>query len=123
MWRDNLGKTYQKVIVLQALLATISSIAAWVASGQASAISAAVGGAAVLSGSLVYAVLARESRMLAASAGKILARHLIAEAAKVFVILTFMLASLASGWFVAGWLIAAMAVTLLGHLLALMTIR
>ncbi len=123
MLRDGLGQTYQKVIFAQALLAASTIVVALVASGQAAAVSGLTGSVAVLTGSLVYAVLARESKVSAVSAGRVLGRHLLAEAAKVLAVLTIVLAALASGWFVAGWLLAAMGVTLLGHWLALLIIR
>ena len=98
-------------------------LVAQLASGKAAAVSVVTGAAAVLSGSLVYAVLARHSKVSAVSAGRVLGRHLLAEAAKVLVMLAIVLLAMASGWFVAGWLIAAMAVTLLGHWLALLSIQ
>ena len=123
MLRDELGQTYLKVIFSQALLTAATVTVALVASGQAAAVSGLAGGVAVLFGSLAYAALARESKVSAVSAGRVLGRHLLAEAAKVLVVLTLMFAALASGWFVAGWLLAAMGVTLLGHWLALLIIR
>ena len=123
MLRDGLGQTYQKVIFAQVLLAAVTVAVALVAGGQAAAVSGLTGGVAVLTGSVAYAVLARESKVSAVSAGRVLGRHLLAEAAKVLVVLTLMFAALASGWFVAGWLLAAMGVTLLGHWLALLIIR
>ena len=123
MLRDGLGRIYQKVIFAQVLLAAITSIAALISSGQAAAVSALTGGAAVLVGSLAYAALARQSRVSAVSGGRVLGRHLLAEAAKVFLVLILTFAALASGWFVAGWVLAAMGVTLLGHWLALLIIR
>ena len=98
-------------------------LVAQLASGKAAAVSVLAGAAAVLSGSLVYAALARHSKVSAVSAERVLGRHLLAEAAKVLVVLAIVLLAMASGWFVAGWLIAAMAVTLLGHWLALLSIQ
>lgn len=123
MLRDGLGLTYQKVIFAQALLAVLTVIVALLVGGQTAAMSGLIGAIAVLAGSLVYAALARESKVSAVSAGRVLGRHLLAEVAKVLVVLTVVLVALASGWFVAGWLIAAMGVTLLGHWLALLIIR
>jgi F0F1-type ATP synthase assembly protein I len=121
--RDGLGQTYKKVIFAQVLLAASTIIVALLVSGQTAAVSGLIGAVAVLTGSLVYTALARESKVSAVSAGRVLGRHLLAEAAKVLVVLTIVLVALASGWFVAGWLIAAMGVTLLGHWLALLIIR
>ena len=123
MLQDGLGKIYQKVIFTQALLAGFMVLVAQLASGKSAAVSVLTGAVAVLSGTLVYAVLARHSKVSAVSAGRVLGRHLLAEAAKVLVVLVIVLLAMASGWFVAGWLIAAMAVTLLGHWLALLSIQ
>ena len=123
MLQDGLGKIYQKVIFTQALLAGFMVLVAQLASGKAAAVSVLTGAVAVLSGTLVYAVLARHSKVSAVSAGRVLGRHLLAEAAKVLIVLVIVLLAMASGWFVAGWLIAAMAVTLLGHWLALLSIQ
>lgn len=123
MLRDGLGRIYQKVIFAQALLAAVTAIVALISGGQAAAVSALTGGAAVLVGSLAYAVLARLSKVSAVSGGRVLGRHLLAEAAKVSLVLILTFAALASGWFVAGWVLAAMGVTLLGHWLALLIIR
>lgn len=123
MLTDALGQTYRKVIVTQALLTCLMMIIALVFAGFSAAQSVLVGGVTVLIGSILYAALARESKVSAVSAGRVLGRHLAAEAAKVLVILTLVLASLASGWFVAGWLLAAMGVALMGHWLALLIIK
>lgn len=123
MLRDALGRTYRKVIFLQALLTASSAIAAFFVAGSISAMSALSGGAAVLVGNIAYAAVARESKVSAVSAGRVLGRHLLAEVAKMLVILSLLLVSLASGVFVAGWVIAAAGVALLGHWLALLIIR
>lgn len=123
MLRDALGRTYQKVIFVQAVLAVVATLAALLVAGGMAAVSALTGGVAVLVGSVAYTWLAREAKVSAVSAGRVLGRHLFAEAAKVLAIVTLILAALASGWFVAAWLLAAMAVTLLGHWLALLIIR
>ena len=123
MLRDGLGQTYEKVIFAQAMLAALVVFLALIAGGHADALSAFTGGGVVMTGSLAYAALARESKVSAVSAGRVLGRHLLAEMAKVLVVLTLMFAALASGWFVASWLLVAMGVTLLGHWLALLIIR
>ena len=123
MLHDGLGRTYQKVILSQSALAVVSVVAGLIAAGQEAAISALAGGVAVLAGSVVYVALARQSKVSAVSAGRVLGRHLMAEAAKILLVLILVFAALASGWFVAGWVLAAMAVTLLGHWLALLIIR
>ena len=126
MLKDSLGRLYQKVIFLQALLALTVSIVAFAVSGQfavLSAISALSGGATVLVGSIVYAALAKESTVSVVPAGRVYRRHLLAEAAKIVVILMLLFCILSSGWFVAGWLVAAMGVTLAGHWFVVFIIR
>ena len=123
MLRDSLGRLYQKVIFLQALLALIFAGVAIVVGGQVAFTSALTGGVAVLISSLVYAALARESKVSATSAGNVLGRHMLAEVAKIIVMLILLWCALASGGFIVGWLVAAMGVTLLGHWLAVFIIR
>ena len=121
--RDSLGQMYRKVTLLQALLAAVTSTFALIVDGLHSALSAGAGGLAVLCGGALYAVIARESALVAVTSGRVLGRLYAAEAAKVFCTLALVLLALASGWFVAGWLVAAMGVVLTGHWLALLIIR
>jgi F0F1-type ATP synthase assembly protein I len=121
--RDNLGKTYKKVALLQAVIGGLLIFIAGLAAGGTAAISAAAGGLAVICGTAIYASLARESALQSVSAGKVMGRHLAAEFAKVLTIVVLMLLALASGWFAAGWLVVAMGVVLFGHWLALLIIR
>jgi hypothetical protein len=72
---------------------------------------------------LLYAALARESKTAARPGTRIFARHIVAEAAKIAVVVVVALSALASGWFFAGWLVAGLAVALLGHGLAVFIIR
>jgi len=123
MLKDSLGRLYQKTIFLQALLVLIFTVFAVVVAGKNAAISTLTGGVAVVVSSVVYAALARKSKVSAVSAGSVLRQHLTAEAAKIIVVLTLLLCALISGWFAAGWLVAAMGVTLLGHLLSVFIIR
>jgi F0F1-type ATP synthase assembly protein I len=114
--RDTLKALYRKVIFLQALLALVID-------GPVAAMSALTGGTAVLVSSIVYAAIAKESRVTAVSAGSVLRRHLMAEAGKIVAVLFLVLCALGSGWFVAGWLVAAMGVTLTGHWFLVFIIR
>jgi F0F1-type ATP synthase assembly protein I len=123
MLRDSLSRLYRKVLGVQALSVSILSLVAWVVAGREAAMSSLVGGVAVLVGSLIYAALARESKTAARSGTRIFARHIVAEAAKIAVVVVVALSALASGWFFAGWLVAGMAVALLGHGLAVFIIR
>ncbi len=123
MLRDSLERLYQKVIFLQAMLVLLMIVIAAVIEGQVAAISALSGGVAVLISTFVYAALASESKVSAISASNVLRRHITAEAAKVVVVLMLLLCALASGWFIAGWLVATMVVALSGHWLAVFIIR
>jgi F0F1-type ATP synthase assembly protein I len=110
---------YRKAVLLQIVIAVpMVLVAGWVA-GSIAALSAAAGGFAVVLGSLAYVFLARESKVTAVSAGAVLRRHLFAELAKVLVILGAMLGAFVSGWFSAEWLVASVAVAVLGHSLSL----
>ncbi len=123
MLKDDLGKLYQKVIFLQALLALTFIVCALAFGGQIAALSALSGSAAVMVGSLIYATLAKESKVSAIPAGRIFQRHLLAEVTKIVVMLTLVFCALWSGWFVASWLVVAMCVTLAGHWFVVFIIR
>ena len=123
MLKDSLAQLYRKVILLQALSILLVSAAAFFIDGWQASLSAFYGGGTALVGSLVYSVLARESRVIAISGKHVLCRHVLAEIAKVVTVLALMLCALASGWFVASWLVAAMGFALLGQGLAVWIIR
>ncbi len=123
MLRDALAKTYQKVVGLQAILVCLLALAASAWVGQPAAISALVGGLTIVIGNLAYTGVARESQLSAKPAGRVLGRHLLAEASKLLVVVLSLALAFASGWFDAGWLLAAMCVALVGQWLALLTIR
>ena len=120
---DSLGRLYQKVILVQAGLALLMVLVAAIFAGKLAALSALVGGASVVVASFAYAVLARKSKVSQVSAGKVLRRHALAEAAKWLVVLGLLFGTLNSGWFIASWLVAAMCVALLGHWLVFLIIR
>lgn len=123
MLNDSLAQLYRKVIIAQALLVLLVATAAFFVEGQRAFLSALMGGAAALAGSFVYSVVARESKVKAASGRQALCRHVLAEVTKIVVVFTLVLGALASGGFSAGWLVAAMGVVLLGHWLAVLIIR
>ena len=120
---DSLGRLYQKVISIQVGLIFVVMCVALILGNRASAISALVGGVAVVAGTVAYALLARTSKVSAVAAGYVLRRHGVAEVAKWLVVSGLMLGALSSGWFVATWLVAAMCVALLGHWLVFLIIR
>ena len=123
MLADSLGRLYQKVILVQAGLALLVVLVAAIFAGKLAALSALVGGASVVMASFAYAVLAKTSKVSQVSAGTVLRRHALAEAAKWLVVLGLLFGTLNSGWFIASWLVAAMCVALLGHWLVLLIIR
>ncbi len=123
MLKDSLGATYRKVISLQAISTAAVVLLAWLLGGWAAAISAVCGGSVVVAGSVTYALIARQSRVMAVSGKTVLARHLLAEAAKVVVMLSLLFGAYASGWFAAAWLLAAMGVALIGHVVAMAFIK
>jgi len=120
---DSLERLYQKVIFVQIGLTGMVVVAAAVFEGSSAALSAMVGGMSVVIGSLVYAVLARKSKVSAVSAGTVMRRHAFAEAAKWLVVLGLLLGALTSGWFIATWLVAAMCVAPLGHWFVFLIVR
>ncbi len=123
MLRDSLGRIYQKVVFFQAVLALSIALPVLLFIGSLEALSVLAGAAAVVLGGLVYAALARETKVTAVSAGRVFSRHLMAEGAKILVVLALIVSALGSGWFAAGWLVAAMCVTLIGHGLAVLIIK
>ena len=123
MLNDSLPKLYRKVLLTQALATLGVAIVAFIFADFVAAQSAAAGGSAALLGGGLYALVARESKLNAASASQVFARHILAEASKVVVIAIVTLCALATGWFVAGWLVAGLVVALLGHGLAVFIIR
>ncbi|MBL8519559.1 MAG: ATP synthase subunit I [Betaproteobacteria bacterium] len=122
MLADSLATTYWKVLGVQGVLVLLIAGGALIW-GPAAATSVLAGGAAVLAGNVVYFSLARESRLKARPAGRVLGRHLFAEAAKLVTITVILLLVLACGWFVPLWVLAAMGVALMGHWLALLIIK
>ena len=117
------GDAYKKVMLTQTGLVLGLCIIAMVASGQAAAVSTLVGGCAVLMGTVAYAWLVRKSRVTGTSGKVVLFRHLLAEFAKIAIVLGVMFSAFASGLFVAGWLVAAMVVALMGHWLSVFLTR
>ena len=123
MLTDSLGRLYQKVILVQAGLALLVVVVAAILAGKLAGLSALVGGVSVVVASFAYVVLARKSKVSQVSAGRVLRRHALAEAAKWLVVLGLLFGTLNSGWFIASWLVAGMCVALLGHWLVLLIIR
>lgn len=123
MLKDSLTQIYLKVTILQLLL--LAAVVAFAAAfeGSQACLSAIAGGAAVIAGSVVYMLLARQSAVTAKTGNRVFGKHAIAEAAKVAVVIALMFTAFASGWFDAAWLVVSMGVVLLGQLLAFLIIR
>jgi F0F1-type ATP synthase assembly protein I len=112
-----------KAVLLQVAVSVPVVLLAWMLSGSHAALSAVMGGLAVVLGGAAYGLLARESRVTAVGAGAVLRKHVFAEVIKVVVVAGVMLFAFASGWFVPVWLMVAMVVALLGHWLLVFLIR
>jgi F0F1-type ATP synthase assembly protein I len=121
--RDSLSRLYLKAVLLQVAVSVPVVLLAWMLSGPHAALSAVVGGMAVVLGGAAYGLLARESRVTAVGAGAVLRKHVFAEVIKVVVVAGVMLVAFASGWFAPVWLMVAMVVALLGHWLLVFLIR
>jgi hypothetical protein len=121
--RDSLSQLYRKVFSVQLAAVLILAVAAAIFAEQGAVLSTLIGGIAVVMGGLIYSALARQSKTTAKSGARIFARHVVAEIAKIAVVVMIVLAALVSGWFLAGWLVAGMVVALLGHGLAVFIIR
>ncbi len=108
-----LDNAYRKVLMLQAAGSVFCAVLAAAIDGQWAAVSALFGGGAVVVGNLVYAFLARPSAVYAKSGGTVLLRHVLAEIAKILIVLGLVFGAFVSGAFVAGWLVAAMVAALM----------
>ncbi len=114
-----LGGSYQKVLILQAIGTLMFALGTLVLGGQQMAMSVLAGGTIIMVGNLAYAWIARPSRVFAKSGNEVLLRHVLAQIAKLVMILGLMLGAFTSGWFQTGWLLVAMGVALLGHWVSL----
>lgn len=108
----------RRVLMFQVASVALVSSVALANSGQVAAISALVGGGAVIAGNLAYAMIARPSRVKAKSGAAVLMVHVAAQAAKTVLVLLSLLAAFASGKFAAGSLIIGTGVALLAHWLS-----
>ena len=118
-----LGAPYRKVLILQAIGAIFAAAGGLLFSGLVASVSALVGAGAVFLGNLAYAFVARPSRVNAKSASAVLLVHVLAQSAKLFLVLSVMLVALTSGKAAAGWLIAGAGVAILAHWLSLLFYR
>jgi F0F1-type ATP synthase assembly protein I len=114
-----LGGTYRNVLLLQASVVALFALLALFWRGEVAAWSALMGGVVIVAGNLVYAIVARPSKVTAKAGSEVLLRHVLAELAKVLFVLGLMLVAFSSGKFDAVWVLAAMGIALLGHVLSL----
>lgn len=108
-----LDNTVLKVLSLQSLATMIAMLLVLVIGGKNAAVSVLMGGVAVLAGNLAYAFLARASVLYAKPGKVVLLRHVLAEIAKIVIVLALVFGALASGGFAPGWVVAGMAVALM----------
>lgn len=123
MQSANLKLTYRNVILLQAILVTLFSVFALLWQGQTAGLSALCGGFVIWAGNLAYVIIARPSKVSSVSGNQVLMRHMLAETAKILIVLSLMLGAFTSARFDAVWLLAALAVALIGHGLSLMLLK
>jgi hypothetical protein len=118
-----LDSVLRKVLCLQILATTAIAAVGGLAAGQLGLLSAFCGGGIVVVGNLAYAWVARPSRMHARSGSEVLLRHVLAQLAKLSMVLGLMSVAFVSGFFVAGWLLAGVAASLMGHWISLLFLR
>ena len=110
-----IGVAYRLVLILQAAAVLLVVVFSIFFAGETAAASALIGGGAVVAGSLAYAFIARPAKVFAVSGKRVLLRHVVAEVAKLMIILGCVFAAFATKSFDGGWLLVGMGGTLLGH--------
>lgn len=115
-----LGNAYRKVLTIQVIVVVAFALIALIWSGQFASVSAVSGGFIIIAGNLAYAIVARSSKVDAKSGNQVLLRHVLAELAKIVIVVGLMSGAFVSGKFDAVWLVAALGVALLGHGLSLL---
>jgi ATP synthase protein I len=114
------SKPIYKVVALQAILVLVTALAATFLFDGLKGLSAAVGGAIAVTGSLMYALLVAGKSGDAAS---VLKAHFVAEMVKVFItVVLFALALLLFHSASMLWLIAGFALATLAYWLALLIV-
>lgn len=112
-----------KVAAVQVVLVAVFAFIALIWQGQLAGLSAVCGGAIIVLGNLAYAVIARPHKVRHVSSNQVLMRHVLAEVAKILIVLALMLGAFTVNKFDAVWLIAAVGVALLGHGLSLLIVK
>jgi hypothetical protein len=123
MQRELAGDAIWKVIIFQTVAALVLSLAALVFVDRQTALSALAGAVIIVAGNLSYALIARQSKVVAKPGGEVLLRHVLAQLAKLLIIFGLMLGAFTSNWFQAGWLVASMGAALLVHWVSLLFSR
>jgi F0F1-type ATP synthase assembly protein I len=104
------GNAVQKVLFIQAISAVVLAILAYALGGTLAVVSVLTGAGLVVVANLGYIWLVRPSRTQSMSGSAVLARHVIAELVKLFLLFSLMGAAFASGVFAVGWLVGAVGV-------------
>jgi F0F1-type ATP synthase assembly protein I len=115
-----MGRSFWEPVVRRVLIVQVASVAlltvvALVSSGQLAAISALAGGGTVVVGSLVYAFIVRPAEVFAVSGRRVLLRHIVAELAKLSLVLGLLFGAFATRSFDGGWLLAGFILVLLAY--------
>lgn len=111
------------VVTIQVVLAVIFAAIGFVWQGQLAGLSAVCGGLIIVLGNLAYAFIARPSKVRHISGNQVLMRHVLAEVAKILIVMSLMLGAFTANMFDAVWLIAAVGIALLGHGLSLLIVK
>ena len=118
-----LNPTVIKVAGVQVVLATTFAAIALIWQGSVAGLSAICGGAIIVLGNIAYAFIARPNTVRHVSSNHALMRHVLAEVAKVLIVLALMLGAFTANKLDAVWLIAAVGVALFGHALSLLIVK
>jgi F0F1-type ATP synthase assembly protein I len=118
-----LEPVFRRVLTVQVVSAALLSLLALVLGTQLAAVSALIGGGAVVAGSLAYAFVVRPVKVFAVSGKRVLLRHIFAELAKLSLVLGLLFGAFATRLFDGGWLLAGLILGLLAHWAAFLSRR
>jgi F0F1-type ATP synthase assembly protein I len=111
------------VILVQTVLTAVLAVLAATVTGGLAAGSVVVGGTILVAGNLAYAWIVRKSKVTAKSGDAVLMRHVLAEIAKLSLVVALMVVAFAGGWFSPVWLLAAVGLALAGHWIAVLFVK
>ncbi|MBC7625075.1 MAG: hypothetical protein H7232_17015 [Aeromicrobium sp.] len=110
-----LAPVFRRVLQSQIGATIFLLVVALMVGGQIAAISSLIGGVAVIAGSLAYAFIVRPAKIFAVSGKRVLLRHIVAEFAKLSLVLGILFSAFAMRSFDGGWLLAGLICGLLAH--------